>query len=238
MPQVPDRPPLRAMLPFTTREFLSVFAAYNEAMWPAAIVAYLLAGIAVFAIARPSPTGEKGMIIFLAAMWAWTGIAYHWLFFSTINKAAFVFGAAFVVQAALLLCAAVRRERMALRFSADLSGVVGAMLIAYAAILYPLIGWLSGHSYPSAPMFGIAPCPVTIFTFGVCLLARGRVPWWLLVIPVLWSLIGGSAAFLLRVPQDWLLLVSGVSTVLLRLFGRRKGSASALASAEAPWSTG
>lgn len=36
---------------------------------------------------------------------------------------------------------------------------------------------------------------------------------WLLVIP--WSLIGGSAAVLLHVPQDWLLLVSGLIAVPL-----------------------
>ena len=155
------------------------------------------------------------MLIVLAAMWGWTGIAYHWLFFSMINKAAFVFGAAFVVQAALLLFTALRRERMALQFSADLSGVVGAALIAYAVIFYPVIGWLSGHSYPSAPMFGITPCPVTIFTFGVFLLSRKRVPWWLLVIPFVWSIIGGSAAVLLKVPQDWVLLLAGVATLVV-----------------------
>jgi hypothetical protein len=46
----------------------------------------------------------------------------------------------------------------------------------------------------------------------------------LLVIPVIWSLIGGSAAFLLQVPQDWLLLLfSGLSMVpLLRSKDRAK----------------
>jgi hypothetical protein len=37
----------------------------------------------------------------------------------------------------------------------------------------------------------------------------------LLVIPVLWSLVGGSAAFLLQVPQDWILLASGLSVLFL-----------------------
>jgi hypothetical protein len=31
----------------------------------------------------------------------------------------------------------------------------------------------------------------------------------------MWSLIGGSAVFLLDVPQDWLLLVGGVLTAAL-----------------------
>ena len=81
--------------------------------------------------------------------------------------------------------------------------------MSYAAILYPLIGLATGHHYPETPMFGVTPCPVTIFTFGLLLFTVRPVPRWLLVIPFIWSLIGGSAAILLNVPQDWLLLASG-----------------------------
>jgi hypothetical protein len=76
-------------------------------------------------------------------------------------------------------------------------------------VVYPLIG-LADHGYPAMPMFGITPCPVTLFTFGVMLVARGPLPRRLLVIPLLWALIGGSAAFLLGVPQDWPLLIGGL----------------------------
>jgi hypothetical protein len=72
-------------------------------------------------------------------------------------------------------------------------------------------------------MFGVTPCPVTIFTFGVMLMTTERFSRWLLVIPFIWSLIGGSAAILLNVPQDWLLLFSGVITIALILF-RDRGS--------------
>jgi hypothetical protein len=41
------------------------------------------------------------------------------------------------------------------------------------------------------------------------LLLAHPVRWLTLAIPVLWSLLGGSAAFLLDVPQDWFLLFSG-----------------------------
>jgi hypothetical protein len=76
------------------------------------------------------------------------------------------------------------------------------------------------------PMFGVTPCPVTIFSFGMLLLTRQPVPRWLLVIPFLWSLVGGSAAILLRVPQDWALLVAGaVSLALLVQRDRRVASA-------------
>jgi hypothetical protein len=44
----------------------------------------------------------------------------------------------------------------------------------------------------------------------------------LLAIPALWSLIGGSAAILLSVPQDWLLLVSGMVSVGFIILRARK----------------
>ena len=86
---------------------------------------------------------------------------------------------------------------------------LGLAFAAYAAILYPLIGMMTGHRYPAMPMFGVTPCPVTIFTFGMLLATVPPISLWLLAIPFVWSLIGGSAAILLHVPQDWFLLVSG-----------------------------
>jgi hypothetical protein len=59
---------------------------------------------------------------------------------------------------------------------------------------------------------------VTLFTFGLLLLTVSPVPRWLLVIPVAWSVIGGTAAFLLQVPQDWILLFSGATAVLIMYF--------------------
>ena len=74
-------------------------------------------------------------------------------------------------------------------------------------------------------MFGVAPCPVTIFTFGLLLMTTGPISYWLLVIPFIWSLIGGSAAILLDIRQDWLLLVSGFIAVPVIVAGKRPARA-------------
>ena len=92
-------------------------------------------------------------------------------------------------------------------------------------MLYPLIGLWTGEAYPASPMFGVTPCPVTIFTFGVLLMTSARVPWGVLVVPLVWSLIGGSAAFLLGIQQDWLLLVSGLIAVPAIVLHDRRGHA-------------
>jgi hypothetical protein len=153
-------------------------------------------------------------------MWAWTGVAYHWMFFAAINKAAWAFGALFVIQGALLFHASVLRRTLMFGPRNGWTVWLGWGFVAYAAVLYPLLGMMTGHRYPEAPTFGATPCPVTILTFGTPMLASSVVPRRLLVIPVIWSLIGGSAAFLLAVPQDWFLLFSGLAVVPMVLAGR------------------
>ena len=107
------------------------------------------------------------------------------------------------------------RGRIAPAPTAGLRSWLAWGLVGYSALAYPLLGLALGHRYPAMPMFGITPCPLIIFTFGMLMLAGGQVPRRLLVIPGAWSLIGGSAAFLLDVPQDWLLLGSGLWVLVL-----------------------
>ncbi|MDP3858475.1 MAG: DUF6064 family protein [Stagnimonas sp.] len=202
------------MLPFTHAEFIEVFARYNENVWPAQGVAYLLAIAMLAAIAVRWRHSGRLAAGGLALMWLWTGIAYHGIHFSAINRAAYLFGALFVVQALLLIRAALANR---LRFATvgKTRPWLGWGLVAYATILYPMLGLWVGLRPVEVPMFGITPCPVTIFTFGIFLLSATPVPRWLVVVPVLWALVGGSAAFLLHVPQDWVLVLSGLSVILL-----------------------
>jgi hypothetical protein len=167
---------------------------------------------------KPGQTTSRLAAGILAVFWVWTGIGYHWLFFAAINKAAYLFGALFVVQGIAVAYAGLTgKGRLGFGFRPSPASWIGVLFVIYSAVLYPLIGIRTGHPYPTMPMFGVTPCPVTIFTFGMFLLTVERLPRWLLIIPFLWSLVGGSAAILLGVPQDWFLLVSGVIAVPLVL---------------------
>ena len=203
------------MLPFTREQFLAVFAAYNEAVWPAQYVAYALGLAAIVAVAKRGPASARVVSGILAAMWLWTGLTYHAMYFSATNEAAWGFAALFVAQAVLFVEAGLIRGRVAPAPIGGPRSWLGWSLVGYSALIYPLLGLALGDRYPAMPMFGITPCPLTIFTFGVLMLAAGRVPRRLLVIPGAWSLVGGSAAFLLDVPQDWLLLGSGLCILVL-----------------------
>ncbi len=203
------------MLPFTREEFLVIFATYNEAIWPMQFLAMALGAMAVIAIFWRAALSDHIISACLGLMWMWTGIMYHILYFSAISIPAYGFGAMFVVQGILLILSGNILHQLKFGYMNDWASWGGFAFIGYAAFVYPVLGVLTGHTYPQLPMFGVTPCPVTIFTFGILLLTTARVPRWLLIIPVIWSLIGGSAAFLLGVAPDWLLLVSGLITIAL-----------------------
>ena len=210
------------MLPFTRDQFVAIFAEYNEAVWPVQVVAYALGFVMIVMLVGSSRLRDRTIAVGLAVMWLWTGIAYHALFFSAVNTAAFLFAALFIIQGGLFAYFAVRGP-LQFGLRPGLTVWVGAAFALYAAVVYPLLGMWFGHPYPEMPMFGITPCPVTILTFAFLLLTTGPVPLWLTVIPLTWSLIGGSAAFLLGVPQDWVLLATGVIAIPLIALHDRQG---------------
>lgn len=210
------------MLPFTAKQFLTVFVNYNNAIWPMQIAAYLLGGVALALLFKKTRNANRGIAGILALMWLWTGFGYHGLSFSVINKTAYVFAALFIVQSLLLVLAGVHRDKLCFGIRPGIASVTGFAFVTYAAIVYPLIGMAAGHRYPEMPMFGVTPCPVTIFTLGMLLLTISPVPRSLLVVPVVWSLIGGSAAIFLEIPQDWFLLVSGGITLALMMHRNRQ----------------
>lgn len=203
-------------IPFTIEQFLDIFAQYNQAIWPMQIIAYIL-GIAAVVLAVKKPRYSDLLIIgILAFFWVWMGIAYHLLFFSLINTAALGFGVLFIVQGLLFVYQGVARPKLAFRARTGAFSLVGGAFIVYAMLVYPIIGSLLGHGYPHSPVFGVAPCPTTIFTFGILLWSAKKVPKYLLAIPLVWSVIGFGAALSLGIREDVGLLIAGVlGTVLL-----------------------
>ena len=204
-------------IPFSRDVFLSLLEIYNAAIWPAQIAAYALGLLAVLLALKPYRGSGRVVALLLAAAWLWNGVAYHMLHFATINWAAWIFGFFFVAQGLLLLVTGLLRGRLAFRFAGDAAGWVGLAIIAFAMAAYPLIGVLDGQAWPRLAPFGVAPCPTTIFTFGMLLLAEPKVPMHLLALPALWSLIGGAAAWLIHIPQDLALPAAALLTVALTL---------------------
>ena len=131
-----------------------------------------------------------------------------------------MFGALFLAQAVLFAVYGGIRTDLRLRLPEGWPGVMGSLLIFYALAAYPLIGLLSGMAYMDSPTFG-APCPTVIFTTGMFFFFERPFPRLLLLVPLIWSVIGGSAAIFLGVPQDLGLIAAGIIAISLLIKMRR-----------------
>lgn len=208
-------------MPFTQDEFLNIFVKYNESIFPLQILFFIAALYLLYVLLRDKE--NSGIIIssVLAFYWLWIGIYYHLILFTSINPAAYAFGVIFILQGIFFLIEGVIRDNLKFKLNRDLYGYTGMVFILYSLIIYPILGYLLGHSYPANPTFGL-PCPTTIFTFGMLLFLNKRFQYYILAIPLIWSLIGTTAAFRLTIYEDLGLFIAGViGTIFLFLKNKK-----------------
>ncbi|MGD8999914.1 MAG: DUF6064 family protein [Granulosicoccaceae bacterium] len=203
-------------IPFTVQQFYEVFTHYNEAIWPIQILLYATALIALTLTFSEQRWAHRTIALILSGLWIWGGIVYHLIFFTRINAAAWLFGILFIFAAAVFIWFGAVKERLHFRPASNLRSILGLVLILYALVIYPLIGFFSGHHYPALPTFGV-PCPLTIFTLGILLLTDPPAPLQVLIIPVFWTGIGSVAAIRFGVAQDIGMLVAAAVTLLFRI---------------------
>jgi hypothetical protein len=210
-------------IPFSLNQFLEVFAKYNNAVWPMQLVLNTFAGIIIFFCFSNRKNAGKIVSSLLGFLWLWTGAIYHLVFFTSINKAAYLFGALFILQGLLFLQAGVIKDQLLFKAQEARFKIIAACVIAFALIIYPLFGIFLGHVYPNSPTFGL-PCPLTIFTFGCFLMIKNHFPFYLLIIPFSWSIIGLSASYHFGFMEDISLPVVSLLSIILILFNRKQQS--------------
>ena len=219
-------------LPFTHDQFLDVFGVYNGLFLPAVVLLWAATLAALVSWRRRGAAASRMLAGLLAIHWGWSGLAYHLALFRAINPVAVAFAALFVAQAAIFAWQGVVRGRLVFAPPRSGWGAVGAVLAAYA-LVYPGIGLLTGLHYPRMPTFGV-PCPTTILTAGLLLTVPPREARLAAVIPMLWSVIGGSAAFTLGIRPDLALPFAGAALLLFAFRPVRKAAPGASAPPPAP----
>lgn len=201
-------------LPFTVEQFVDVFAEYNIALWPAPLVLTALAALCVLSMF--TRLRWRGLFIsaVLAVLWLWLALAYHWAFFSRINPLAVVFALVSAAGALLFLWHGAHRRSLRFRWQSRPADWLGAALVGYALLVYPVLNALAGHRHPGTATFGL-PCPTTLFTIGVLAWLEAPYPRSVLVVPMLWCLVGVQAAFLLDMPADLALAPAALMALVL-----------------------
>ncbi|MBI5506948.1 MAG: hypothetical protein HY899_19345 [Deltaproteobacteria bacterium] len=194
-------------LAFGTSDVLEVFAAYNNDSWPAPAVLDLIAFMTVCLVLFPIPGRNRIASLLLASLWIWAGLVYQFWFFARLTPVAYLFAFLFVAQAALIVRVGVFRGDLQFWMHDGSRHLAGILLIFYALVAYPSISALIGHAFPSSPSFGV-PCPLTIFTLGMLLLARAPYPRILFAVPMVWAVVGTFLAMELKIREDLALIVA------------------------------
>ena len=151
---------------------------------------------------------DKIINLVLSLFWLWMGIVYHLMYFSEINLAAIVFGGAFIIQGLIFAYFGILKRQIQYSPEKTVYSVTGTIVAVYGLLVYPILSFSFGHIFPKMPTFGL-PCPTTIFTIGILLFSKNRLPWYIYLIPLLWSFVGVSAALTLSIKEDFALGITG-----------------------------
>ena len=210
------------MLPYSTDALLELLAAYNTAIWPAQITAYLLNLLLLGLLLWPRPGSDRGVASILALGWAWTGFVYLGSHLSALNWGATPFGIVFGVQAFLLFWSGTIHDRLRFRGDRSAASWLGLALIVFALFVYPAVPLINGQDAAAVQYAGLGPVPTVILTMGVLLLAADRTPVHLFLIPVVWSIADGATAWSLDLHWDLSLPGAGLLAVFFAILRPRQ----------------
>jgi hypothetical protein len=166
---------------------LSVFGAYNLAIWPIQVFAYLAGLVALYSASKQTRFSNNIAAGILSFFWMWTGVVFCMFYWAPTYPMAYAFGVLFIAQGLVFLLNAIKPG---ISFGARRNQftIIGAFFIAYAMVLYPLLGSFFGHVYPRSLPFGLVPCPTSVFTIGLLMMTNKKVHRHVLVIPAIWSI--------------------------------------------------
>lgn len=192
--------------------FFNNVSAYNVSIFPMQIITLVIAVILTYLLlVKPSAVINKLMKAYLS-------FTFVWLVFMFPFEGIFKIGFGLVhLVIAILFFIDIFTAKIEFKFP-ETSGKRYFMLflIFSAFALYPLIEYMSGHLYPKILLFGVAPCPTTIFSLALLIGVVpkvGKIIFILLIFPAIFS--GLSTPTMLGIWADLLLLFTGVYGLII-----------------------
>jgi hypothetical protein len=193
----------------STELFWSQVGAYNEAMWPIAIILTVAAAFLVYrAFFRPGAKTDAWMKAFLSLAFAWDGVVFFLIFQK--NPISVFAGAPLFIILSLLFAADILTKRTQFRppEAAWKKGITVFWLVL--VFLYPVIGWPLGHVYPKT-LLPLCPCPLTVFAIALVAAAAPNVDKKVFILLLPWALMGLPKCLgALDCYEDCILFASGV----------------------------
>jgi hypothetical protein len=208
---------LTSFLLFSPRTYHRLFELYNLAIWPAQLAAAAI-GLAIVALLVGKHRQRDRIITgLMAACWLWVAWAFLYQRYAQINWVAPWFAVAFAVEAALLVGFGVLGGRVVFDNTGGRRFWIAISLITMTVLAYPVLPPLTGRSWSTAEMFGVAPDPTALATAAMLALGRGRIRWLLLVIPLLWCVTTASLLWAMDAPEAIVVAVTAIAALLLAM---------------------
>jgi hypothetical protein len=95
--------------------------------------------LALIAIGTKIKQKDKVVAGILGVIWVWTGVVYHWAFFSSINILALGYGVVFILQGLFLVWEGVILYNLKFVFGMTVQAYFGYFFILYGLIIYPAL---------------------------------------------------------------------------------------------------
>ncbi len=202
---------------FSPEVYFRLFELYNKDIWPAQLASPVFA-VAIIFLARHGARHQSRVIsLGFAAMWLWVGYAYYAVRYATINDWAVVLAWIAALQAILFLVSAVRHTPVRYQTDRSIAGVAGAVLVALAAFLYPFLTFAVGRNWRGAEIFGFAPDPTMVATFGLVLLSMSKSRWILIPLPLLLAVVSGMTAVAMEAYSGLFTCLAGAIAIVLMM---------------------
>jgi hypothetical protein len=181
---------LSDFLMFSPEIYWRLVERYNRDVWPLQLPALAAGCVALWLAIAPRAGAQRITALVLAAAWMWTGWAFHWQRYASINWAANYLAVAFSVQTVLLLAVAMFGARGGIVHPSPLARRIGLGVAVCGVLLYPLAGLLFGRPIAQAEVFGLMPDPTALTTLGLLFASAVRYRRALAVLPGLSLLTG------------------------------------------------
>ena len=212
---------LSDFLLFSPRTYYRLFELYNQAIWPAQILAVAI-GVAVAAMLwKPGRWNARLAAVLLGACWLWVAWAYLFVRYASINWAASYFAAAFAVEALLLVLFGVVGSGFSPRKHGRATRI-GIGLVLFALAIQPVLGPLLGRSWSQVEIFGVTPDPTVVATLGALVATSTPWRWLLLPIPLAWCALSGATQWTMGSADAWLMPLAAAVAVAAIFVDRRR----------------
>jgi len=186
------------------------------------ILTYVLAIVALLMVFRKSTHSNRIISFALTFLWLWIGVVFGMIVFGPfptvlagieMTGSWYLFGSLFAIHGIIMLYFGVVKDTMSFTWKPDNRHYIGLVIIIFGLIIYPFVGVLTGRVFPEYPIFGIMPCPVTLFTIGLLLWSDVKPSLPLVIIPIFWALMGIIPVLFYEVYADIGTILAGIIAI-------------------------